>query len=216
MIILSAKTREAKKARQKDTVAGVLYGPEIKKNVSLELDSKEFDKVYRDAGQSSLISLSIEGQKDKFLVLIHQIQLDPLSDKPVHIDFYQPKLKEETEVKIHLVFEGESLAVKDLGGTLVKNISEVEVRALPQDLPREIRVNVSKLKTFQDTILIKDIELPPGVKILKKPEEIVALAVQPQKVEEELVKPIEEKVEEVAKVEKKKEEEPAAEEPSAK
>lgn len=209
MINLSAKIRKDlgrknKNFNQKDSLAAVLYGPEIK-NLPLELNRKEFEKVYKEAGESSLISLSPEGKKEKFLVLIHEIQLDHLTGKPIHIDFYQPRLKEETEAKIHLVFEGESPAVKELGGTLVKNITEVEVRALPQNLPREIRVNIENLKTFQDHILIKDIKLPPGVKIIKKPEEIVVSLAAPEKVEEELVKPIEEKVEEIEKVEKKKE-----------
>jgi large subunit ribosomal protein L25 len=74
----------------------------------LEINRKEFEKVYREAGESSLISLSLEGKKEEFLVLIHEIQLDPVTGKPIHIDFYQPRLKEETEAKIHLVFEGES------------------------------------------------------------------------------------------------------------
>lgn len=210
MINLSAKIRKDlgkknKKFDQKDSLVAVLYGPEIK-NLPLELNRKEFEKVYKEAGESSLISLSLEGKKEKFFVLIHEIQLDPLTGKLIHIDFYQPRLKEETEARIHLVFEGEAPAVKELGGTLVKNIAEVEVKALPQNLPREIKVNIEGLKTFQDHILIKDIKLPEGVKILKKPEEIIVLVAPPEKVEEELVKPIEEKVEEIGKVEKKKEE----------
>jgi len=105
---------------------------------------------------------------------------------------------------VPLIFEGESLAVKDLGGTLVKNISEITVKALPADLPREIRVDISKLNTFEDVILVKDIIIGDKVELLKNPEEIVALAAPVQKVEEELERPIEEKVEEVGKVEKAK------------
>ena len=209
MINLSAKIRKelgkkVKNLRKKGILPGVLYGPKIE-SLSLEIDLKEFEKVYQAAGESSLISLEIS--QKKFLVLIHAVEIDALSQKPIHVDFYQPKLDEEITAEILLVFEGESLAVKDLGGTLVKNIHQVEVRALPQNLPHEIKVNIEKLKTFEDNILIKDLVLPKEVKILKEPEERVALVASPEKIEEELEKPVEEKVEEVEKVEEKKEEE---------
>ena len=86
----------------------------------------------------------------------------------------------------------------------MKNISEIEVKALPQHLPKEIKINVNGLETFEDKVLIKDLQLPEGVKILRSPEEIIARVAQPEKVEEELKKPIEEKVEEVEKIEKEK------------
>ncbi len=133
-------------------------------------------------------------------------------DKVIHIDFYQVSLKEEAEVTVQLTFEGVAPVVKDLGGTLVRNITEVKVKALPQNLPHEIKVNIDGLKTFEDHILIKDLVIPPGVKILKEPQEIVLSVAAPTKVEEELEKPIEEKVEEVEKVEKEKKEEEIVEE----
>jgi large subunit ribosomal protein L25 len=208
MLALSAKIRKdlgkkVKNLRKKGVLPAVLYGPKIKTQ-SLELDFKEFEKIYQQAGESSLVSLEIDGKK--LLVLIHEVQHNPLTGEPVHVDFYQPSLEKEVEVTVPIIFEGEAPAVKDLGGTLVKNISEVEVKARPQNLPHEIRVDVSQLKTFDDSILIKDIKLPEGVKISKNLEEIVAAVSPPEKVEEELVKPIEEKVEEVEKVEEKKEE----------
>ena len=212
MLSLSAKIRKnlgkkVKVLRKKGVLPAILYGPKIKTAQPLEIEEKHFEKVYKEAGESTLISLEIEGQKQKIPVLIHEVARDPLTEKPIHVDFYQPRLEEEIEAKVSLVFEGESLAVKDLGGTLVKNISEVEVRALPQNLPHEIKVNIENLKTFEDNILIKDLKIPEGVKVLKEPEEIVAQVLAPVKVEEELVKPIEEKVEEVEKVEEEKEEE---------
>ena len=207
MLSLSAKIRKelgkkAKILRKKGILPGVLYGPKMKTATSIEINLKEFEKIYKAAGESSLISLEVDNKK--FLVLIHEMARDPLTNKPIHIDFYQPSLEKEVAVTLPLVFEGEALAVKDSGGTLVKNISEIEVKALPQNLPHEIKVNIENLKTFADNILIKDLKLPEGVKVQRKAKEIVAHVLAPVKVEEELVKPIEEKVEEVEKVEEKK------------
>ena len=200
--------RKTKTLKEKGLLPAVLYGPKIKP-LSLELDYKGFEKIFKEAGGSSLIYLEIEKEKEKPQVLIHDIQRDPLSDKILHVDFYQVPLTKEIEAKVHLVFEGECPAAKELGGTLVKNIAEIEVKSLPQNLPKEIKVDISQLKTFEDHIFISDLKLPAGVKILKDPREIVVLVTPPAKVEEELVKPIEEKVEEVekVKVEEKEEEE---------
>lgn len=216
MLSLSAKIRKelgkgVKIFRKKGRLPAVLYGPKIK-NFPLEVDLKEFEKIYHEAGESTLISLEIPEKKIKAPVLIHGVQFDSLTEEPIHVDFYQPSLKEEIEATVSLVFYGESKAVKDLEGTLVKNISEVEVKALPTNLPKEIKVNIDVLETFEDEILIKDLLIPEGVKILRKPEEIIANVAPPEKVEEELEKPIEEKVEEVEKVEEKKEEEERVEE----
>ena len=209
MLTLSAKIRKTlgknvKALRKKGILPAVLYGPKIKTS-PLKIDEKQFEKVYKEAGESTLISLEIETKKAP--VLIHEVRNDPLTEKPIHVDFYQPILTEEVEATVSIVLEGEAPAVKELDGTLIREISEVEVKALPQNLPHEIRVNVESLKTFEDEILIKDLRVAEGVKIQRKPNEIVAIVSPPEKVEEELEKPIEEKVEEVEKVEKEEEEE---------
>jgi len=209
MLSLSAKVRKdfgkkVKILRQRDILPAVLYGPKIKKTQSLKIDYKAFEKVYKTAGESSLISLEIEGEDKKTPVLIHEIQKNHLTGKISHIDFYQPSLEEKTVVKIPIVLEGTSPAVKELGGTLVKYISEVDVKALPQNLPKEIKINVENLNTFEDNIKILDLKLPEGVEILRNSNDIVASVLPLEKVEEELEKPIEENVEEVKIVEEKK------------
>jgi large subunit ribosomal protein L25 len=214
MISLTVKPRKelgkkVKSLRDKGILPGVLYGPKTKAQ-NLEINQKEFDKIYKQAGESSLISLDLD--KKKLIVLIHQVQLDPITSSPVHVDFLLPSLTEEISAKVPLVFEGEAPAVKELGGTLVKSISEVEVKALPEKLPHEIKVDVTSIKTFEDSILIKNLVLPEGVKIIKGQDDIIAFVASPQKIEEELEKPIEEKVEEVGKVEKAKKEEETEEE----
>ena len=220
MLSLSVKIRKetgkkAKALRKKGILPAVLYGPKIK-NQNLEVDIKEFEKIFKEARESTLISLKVEGLKNKYSVLIHSLARDPLTEKPIHVDFYQPDLEKEVEARVPLVFGGEALAVKDLGGTLIRNISEVKVKALPQNLPKEIKVNIEGLKTFEDNILIKDLKTAEGIKILEGPGEVVAQVAQPEKVEEELEKPVEEKVEEVEKVEEKKKEAAPAGEPRPK
>ena len=209
MINLKAKQRKEEdltKLRAQGKVPAILYGFKVK-NLNLEVDLKEFGKVYKEAGESSLISLDVGGQKEKFLVLIYDIQFNALTEKPIHVDFYQPDLKKEVEATVPLIIEGEAPVIKELGGTLIKKISDIEVKALPQDLPREIKVDISNLKTFEDSIVVKDLFVSSKVKILKDPEEVIITVSAPQKVEEELEKPIEEKEPELVKKEKEEKEE---------
>ena len=216
MLLLKAQIRpkfggKTKGLRDKKNIPAILYGPKIE-NIPLIIDAKEFKLIYGKTGESSLISLEVSfptgsEKVKKFLVLVHQLQKDPLTENLRHIDFYQPILTEEVEVSVPLLFEGESLAIKELGGTLIKEMQEVMVKALPQDLPHEIKVNINGLKTFEDEILIKDLQLPENVKIQRDIEEIVATVSPPGKVEEELKEPLEEeKEEETAKEEIKEEE----------
>lgn len=208
MLTLKGNTRKAlgkkvKSTRKAGSLPGVLYGPEIK-NMPIEVDLKEFKKVFSEVGASSLFSFEIG--KEKFLSLVHEIKNDPLTSEPIHVDFYQPRLTEEIEVVVPIIFEGEAKAVKDLGGTLIKELQEIKVKALPQNLPHEIKVSVAELSTFEDEVKIKDLLVPEGVKIMRDANEILAKVMPPEKVEEELEKPIEEKVEEVEKIEKEKKE----------
>jgi len=197
--------KKLKSLRKKGFVPAILYGPEISPSIPLQVKKEDLEEVVKKTGPSSMINLNFEGKK--YSVLIHEIQRDPITEEIVHVDFFQPSLKEEIEAKVPLVFEGVAPAVKELGGTLVKNVSEIEIKCLAKNLPKEIKVNISKLKTFEDTILVKDLKVPPKVKILRNPNDILAFVSPPEKVEEELGKPIEERVEEVEKIEKKEKEE---------
>lgn len=202
-MVLKAKIREkfgrkTKSLRKKGVLPAILYGTEID-NIPIEVDEKEFEKVYQEAGGSSLIPLQVDGKK--YQVLIHDFNKDPLRGKLLHVDFYCPSTKKEVTAEVSLVFEGEEEFQKKLSGNLIKEIQEVFVKGLPQDLPKEIKVNLATLGNIGDKILIKDLKTSEKVKILKDPEEVVAVVVAPEKFEEEESareeKPIkEEKVEE--------------------
>ena len=207
---ISAKIRAVEKKgtkalRENGLLPAVIYGPG-QKTLSLEINLKEFKKVYQEAGESSLISLKISELNKDYPVLIHEVQKEPLDGEPIHVDFYQAPLTEVVEAKVPIIFKGISPAVKDLGGTLVKNISELEIKALPQDLPKKVEVLIDNLKNLEDKILVKELRLPRNIDVLKGPDEIIAWVASPEKIEEELEKPTEEKVEEVEVIEKGKKE----------
>jgi len=191
-----------------------LYGKNVN-NLKLFVPAASFSRVYEECGESSVFILDIEG--DKRNVLIKDVQLDMLKGFPIHADFYQVKMDEEIEAEVELVFTGESSAVKELGGILVKSVDAVTVKCFPRDLPPEIKVDVSPLKTFDDTISVSNLELPQNVEVLMDPETVI-VSVSPPRSEEELAE-LEKTIEadasqvEVLK-EKRKEEEEAAQEGS--
>ncbi len=202
-IILKSKTRDVvgktlNKHRKEGLVPAVVYGHKITPH-NLWVDFMDFDKVYGQAGESTIIELDIDGKK-KANVLIHDIQSDPLTDKFSHVDFFQVKMDEKIETEIPLEFVNASPAVKEMGGVLIKSVDAILIGCLPADLPSKIEVDISKLKTFDNRISIKDLEISDKVKVLVDTSTIVA-SVAPPRTEEELAQ-LDEKVEEdVTKVE---------------
>ncbi len=182
--------RQTKLLRAEGILPAVLYGEGID-NTSLQVNEKDFEKIFQGAGESSLIKLKInfsgsEGNSEtkEVEVLIHDIYRDPISDKFLHIDFYHPSTKKDVTVEVPIIFKGQSPAVKDLSGTLLKEIQIIEVKGLVRDLPKEIEVDIEKLKNFDDRILVKDLVLPEGVVVLRDKEEIIALISAPKKEKE--------------------------------
>lgn len=210
-IKLEAKTRvergrKTKKGKLGGLIPVVIYGKNVEAK-SLWINDLDFKRLVKKSGESTLIELDIDG-KDRRNVIIYELQKDPVSDQYVHVDFFQVKMDEKIKKEVELVFVGESAAVKELSGVLVKNMDEVEVECLPADLPAEIVVNITPIKTFEDYIYAKDLKVGRGVEIKLDPEMVVALVAPPRSDEE--LKALEEKVEaDVTKVEGVVKEEPA-------
>lgn len=187
-IILKAQKRnivgkKVKKLRDIGQIPAVLYG-QGKNAINLSIDLNSFIKTYKKSGGSTLVDLMIEEEKP-IKILIHEPQKNPLTDKPIHVDFYKIKMDEEITTEIPLEFIGISPAVKELEGNLVKNKDSVEVKCLPANLISNIEVDISKLKTFDDIILVKDLPIPDTIKIQDDQEETIAV-VNPPRSEEEL------------------------------
>jgi len=175
--------KKVKQLRNQGFIPAVLYGSDTKPE-NLSINEKEFKHIYEKAGSSSLVDIEVEG-KDPIKVLIHEPQVHPVSDLPLHIDLYKVNMKEKITTEIPLEFIGEALAVKDLEGNLITNKDKVEVECLPGDLINKIEVDISVLKTFDDLIHVKDLVVPSVVTIIDDSDEIVA-QVTPPRSEEEL------------------------------
>ena len=198
--------------RANGKVPAVFYGPK-EESTPVSVDAREFSKIWKEAGESSVIILS--GLDDEKQALIHDVSVDPVTEEPIHVDFYIFKKGEKISVDVSLEFVGVSPAVKDLGGALVKVMHELEVEAQPKDLPHQIEIDISSLKDFESQITVKDIKLPDGVTALAEPDEVIAIVSEPKEEEEE--EEVVEFDESMVEVEKKgKEEEEGGEEPAEK
>ena len=158
----------------------VLYGKK-KSSEALTVRDSDFLKLWKSAGESSIVEVKVGGEK--YNALVQDVAMDPLKDKPVHADFYVVEMDKPIKVDVQLEFTGESEAVR-VGGILVKVAHEVKIEALPKDLPHGIKVDISLLKNIGDSLSIKDLKIPQGVEVLDNPDETVVLVEAPRTEEE--------------------------------
>lgn len=173
--------KKIKNLRKKGFIPAELYGHNVK-NLHLAVSEKEFSTVFKKAGESSIINLVIEDNKKnkEIPVLIHDTQNDYLTNKIIHIDFYEVKMTEKIRTYVPLEFVGESEAVKNYGGILNKSMLEIEIECLPKDLPQHIVVDLSILKELNQNIYVKDLKIPQGVKPLVDLNTVVATVIEPK------------------------------------
>ncbi|MBU1448976.1 50S ribosomal protein L25, partial [Patescibacteria group bacterium] len=169
-----------------------------------------FIKMYREAGSSSVIDVAIDGT-EAVKALVQEIQLHPLTMRPRHVDLRQIRMDEEITVDVPIMFMNEAPAVKELAGTLVHPYETLTVTCLPGDLPREIMVDLSVLKTFEDTITVADLALPTGITV-EEGTSITIATVVPPLTEEQLKKMEDESKVDVTAVKTEAEEKKDAEE----
>ena len=204
---IEAKKRETGKKGNRTLakdklIPAIVYGHGVK-NQPVAIPAVKFEKVFKDAGTNTLVWLKTDD--DKKQVLIYDYQRDPITSQFLHVDFYAVNMKEQIVATVPLKFVGVSLAVKDKGGVLVKNMEEVKVKCFPNDLPHEIEVDLSVLNTFEDRVRVSDLKVAPDVEILVEDKhQVVANAVLPKEEKEEVGKP-EENVQAVEGVKPKEE-----------
>ncbi|MEK7514480.1 MAG: 50S ribosomal protein L25 [Patescibacteria group bacterium] len=190
MLTLEVTERSAKDSlsqlRSKGLMPAVFYGKKTP-STSISVPQRTFIKLWKKAGESTVVSLKT--QKGELLVLVHDVDLDPVTDIPRHADFYVFEKGDKIKVKVPIEFIGSSPAVKELGGVLIKVLYDLEIEAEPTNLPHHIEIDISSLTTFGSHITAKDITLPEGVFLAVSPDDVIVSVTEPkeEKVEETLM-----------------------------
>ncbi|MGB7958105.1 MAG: 50S ribosomal protein L25 [Minisyncoccia bacterium] len=178
--------KKVKALRKTGIIPAELYGHGVP-NVHLSVSAKDFAKIYKEAGENTVVMLGVG--KEKRPAIIHHVVKHYLSGEPSHIDFYQVRMDEKITAHVPLEFVGDSAAVKDKGAVINRSMTEIEVEALPNDLPRHLTVDLSLLDDINKTIHVRDIVLPRGVTVLIEEDTAVASAQAPR-VEEVVAAPV--------------------------
>ncbi len=183
-ITLAAVTRpegeNPKVVRRAGNVPGIIYGGKAK-NVMVTCSLKALHSVYVKAGENTIVELSVDGKN--VACLIHAISFEPVSGREEHVDFYAVDMTKKVTTRVPVMFEGESVAVKTLGGVLVTVHDEVEVTCLPSDIPSHFTVHLSALEKFRDTVTVGSLKVPTGVTIKSSPNTVIITVQEPRKEE---------------------------------
>jgi large subunit ribosomal protein L25 len=170
--------KHTKRLRAAGIVPGVLFG-KTAGSVPVQLDAKALDVLYRQAGRTSIVKVSVAGGSSTSAV-IKSLQRHPLTGRALHVDFFAPDLTAEMTVDVPIVFSGEAPAVEATGGSLFTSLDHIKVKALPSDLPHEVSVDVSSLVDLDAAIHVSDLAFADTVTVLNDPEELVAKVMPPR------------------------------------
>ena len=161
--------KKVKKLRREGILPANIYGKDIK-SIAVQAALKDFDKVFKEAGETGLVDIMVGSQT--IPVLIHNAQTDYLGNY-LHADFYKVNLKEKVKTMVPISIIGEPKAAVDKVGLLMNILSEIEVEALPEQLPENIEINVENLALVDEQITVDDIKAPEGVSILTDPSQVI-------------------------------------------
>lgn len=161
--------KKVARLRREGRIPGIVYGPMVDETVPVTVDQRDFQKFYQSNGHSTLFELRWEDGKHS--VFVREVQLEPVSRRPLHIDFFAPNLRRPVRAMVPLVLHN---PVTISGGVLTEARTEIEVEALPSLIPHQIVVDVSVLEHPGDAIRVGDVKLPPDVIAITDENEIVA------------------------------------------
>jgi len=171
LAVTTRQDKKAKELRKEWLIPGIIYGKHLKAPIAVACKRNDLIKKYKEAGYSTPLTLT--GDNLDQLVLIQDIQVDPVSDILLHIDFLAVNKDEKVTTEIPIKITGES-PVEKLGEWKVQLVKDfVEVEAFPQDLPHDIIIDISVIQTMNDVIFVKDLKVSDKVKVLDDAEQVI-------------------------------------------
>jgi large subunit ribosomal protein L25 len=162
--------KQLKKLRRDGILPGNVYGKNIA-STAVQIPFKDFMTIYSAVGSTGVLDLEVEGKKHP--VLIHNIAINSLTHDPIHADFFIVNLKEKISANVPIVSVNEATAVTEKTGALLQALNEIEIEALPTDLPENIEVDITSLAAVGDQITVEQIVAPEGITILSEPSAVV-------------------------------------------
>ncbi|HSD98355.1 MAG TPA: 50S ribosomal protein L25 [Patescibacteria group bacterium] len=163
--------KKVKRLRKQGVLPGNIYGKGLKSQ-AIQMATKEFEHVFHEAGHSGVVDLKLGNET--IPTLVHEVTNDHIDGFPLHVDFYKVNLKEKVKATVPVVVTGEPVAVTEKLGLLLQNLNEVEVEALPTDLPENVEVDVTHLAQVSDMVKVSDLKVPADVTVVADPETEVA------------------------------------------
>lgn len=174
-----------RKLRSSNYIPGILYGYNISP-VLLKLERKHVERIIRHLESHNVMGdllIESEGKKKKSKVVLKEVQVDPIKERILHVDFYQVRMDKPITITAPLHFTGEAPGIEK-GGILDEEMREISIECLPKDVPEFIEVDISSLD-IGDTLLVKDLKVPEKIKVLEEDERVVVSILAPKAVESE-------------------------------
>ncbi len=207
-VVLNAEKRDVvgkqvRALRRQGKLPAVIYGHGIEP-LSISLNQREASRILPSLSASHLVVIKVDNQPHT--TLVREKQRHPVKGHLIHIDFHEVSMTERLKAQVRLDFVGDSPAVKNYNGIIVVNMEELEVEALPGDLPDRLTINISTLENIGDSIHVRDIPLPSSVEMMEDPNEIIIVVTAPALVAEEVVEVATEEPEVIERGKKEEEE----------
>lgn len=157
-----------RKLRSQGILPAVIYGKDFEPK-SVELSTSDFVKVYKEVGMTTVVELELG--KENIPVLIHAIDLHPVTDRVRHADFLAVDLKKKVHAEVPLKLLNKESVEKNLGALVNVSVESLSVEALPDSIPHEIEIDLSVLESVSDSIKVSDVDTRSGFIVLNDPEE---------------------------------------------
>jgi large subunit ribosomal protein L25 len=175
--------KKVKRLRRDGVIPVHFYGRGTEA-LALQVEAAVLRRILPRVGTSVPLTVELDGKGDENICFVREVQRHPVTDDLLHVDFVRVEATQVVTVEVPIILSGESLAVRDMGGTVVQPLQTLSVEALPMNMPASFALDVSVLEDFEKSLRVSDIQVSPDVTVLNEAEEMIA-RVLPPRIEEE-------------------------------